>query len=166
MNKKIIGALIALCLLTLTSFGQTAPGSTVDNPSLAGATFTLTWDTVPAEFKATYRLYDGPTNIAETPEFSFTLANVPIGPHAYTVTAVNIVGESGPSNVLFVLVLTKPPAPGNLKKEKLQALEKKLRVQEKHFVQFKQGTAPDYPQRILGARQILEFSMKRPDATF
>jgi hypothetical protein len=60
------------------------------------------------------------------------------------------------------MVLAKPSAPKNARTIKLTAL---LRVKPEHFKLFKQGVAPDYPHRILAARQILDFSMDKKDAT-
>jgi hypothetical protein len=85
----------------------------------------------------------------------------------FIVRAYNSEGFSPPSNEVFARIFGVPGAPQQLRitAKKLAELDDKLRVQKQHYVQFKQGVAPNYPTRILKSRGILDLSMNPKDAT-
>ena len=98
----------------------------------------------------------------------FRFTNLPTGRRIFTVTASNEFGESPHSNQLFVMVgaaPSKPNTPRVVPPQKLAQLDQKLRVQDKHFAMFRQGIAPDYPRRMLAARELLDLPMTRKAAT-
>ncbi len=84
----------------------------------------------------------------------------------FIVRAYNSEGFSPPSNEVSAKIIGVPGAPQQLRitAKKLADLDDKLRVQKQHYVQFKQGVAPNYPTRILKSREILELSMNQKDA--
>jgi hypothetical protein len=84
----------------------------------------------------------------------------------FIVRAYNSEGFSPPSNEVSAKIIGTPNAPQQLRitAKKLADLDDKLRVQKQHYVQFKQGVAPNYPTRILKSREILELSMNQKDA--
>jgi hypothetical protein len=84
----------------------------------------------------------------------------------FIVRAYNSEGFSPPSNEVSTKIIGTPGAPQQLRitPKQLSQLDDKLRVEKKHFVQFKQGVAPNYPTRILKSREILALSMNQKDA--
>lgn len=170
----VTATILFACLLASSASAQTG---TQANPTPTGPSYSIIWDMSPTPQVDHYVVFE------QTPAKTWAIVpgsewvlpsmipvkfdNVPEGLHVYTVTAnVQDLLQSDFATPLYAQVIKiLPPGLLKIQPKKLTALNDKLRVQKKHFVQFKQGIAPDYPQRILNSRQLLELSMAQKDAT-
>jgi hypothetical protein len=87
----------------------------------------------------------------------------------FVVVAYNEGGFSPKSNEVFAKIIGPPGVPQllHITAKKMAQLDDKLRVKKEHFVAFRNGApVPNYPERILASRKILDLGMTPKDAVF